>query len=183
MASKPLTRREYLAIQELSAFLRGVFDNKEASIVRVEELKRSLIAAMYPSEPEPDQETWNYADKRANQLLARYTTVPKLSRDDEGYSHIEQAILMQQDMDLEWLEARAVGQVIYLANQGVLHQLISCGFCTALFLPTRAGQKNCGAPAQCSRQSYERGPNFRRKRNEWAREHYRIHVSTKKPVK
>ena len=171
MSSKPLTRREWIAIEELSAFLCGMFRSKDGSIKRVMELKEVLIAAMNPGEPEPDQKTWDAADKKANRLLAAYTTVPMLARDDEGYSFIEQTVLLLPDHDLEWLEARAVRQVIYLANQGVLHQLIACGNCETIFLPTRLGQRNCGA--RCSKKAYERGPEFRPKRREWARENYR----------
>jgi hypothetical protein len=179
MRSKPLTRREWLAIEELSAFLRGLFRSKDESILRVQQLKQALIAAMHPGEPEPDQKAWDAADKKANRLLAAYTSVPVLTRDDEGYSFVEQTILLLPDMDLEWLEARAVRQVIYLANQGVLHQLIACGNCGTVFLPTRSGQKNCSA--SCSKKAYESGPEFRAKRNRWARDHYREHVIKGKP--
>jgi hypothetical protein len=172
MSSKPLTKREWVAIEELSAFLRGLFKSKEQSILRVQQLKQALIAAMYPGKPEPDQKTWDAADKKANRLLAAYTSVPVLARDEEGYGFVEQTILLQHDFDLEWLEARAVRQVIYLANQGVLHQLMACGNCKRIFLPTRSGQKNCGTA--CSKKAYETRPEFRAKRNDWARENYRI---------
>ena len=171
MRPKRLTRREWIAIEDLSAFLRGLFRSKDESIQRVMELKNTLIAAMYPGESEPDQKTWDAADRKANQMLAAYTIVPVLARDDEGYGFIEQTVLLQSDDGLEWLEARAVGQVIYLANQGVLHQLITCGNCETMFIPIRLGQKNCGG--ECSKKAYESGPEFRAKRNEWARKAYR----------
>ena len=172
MRLKPLAEREMDSIDWLSHFLMGRFGGKEESILRMQELKQALIAAMDPGDPEPDEKTWAAADRRANQLLARYTTIPALERDDEGYGRVEQRVIIRHDFDLDWLEAQAVQKVIFLANEGILHQLITCGHCKALFLPARLGQANCSA--SCSKKAYESDANFRAKRNEWARENYRV---------
>src|ERR1700733_15570978 len=171
LSSKKLSRREYLSITELSAFLQGVTSDNERSIQRVRELIQAIVAATFPGDPEPDQKTWNAADKKANRLLAAYTAIPELCRDDEGYGFIEQNIFAPAGEALDWQEASAVRQVIYLSNEGVLHQLIACATCAAFFLPKRTDQRNCGSA--CSKKAYESGPEFRDKRNRWSRDHYR----------
>ena len=169
MSSKPLNLREHLAIVELSAFFSGQLKVPHEWVMHVQALREALNATMFPPAPLSDAE-WRRADRKADNLLMQYTTIPRLIRDNDGYAVIEQDVLLESEsQEISIFSARAIANVILLANQGVLHQLLTCPNCATLFLPKKAGQISCGEK-KCSQKVYESNPEFRTKRRKWERE-------------
>ena len=171
MSAKELTFREYAAVEYLSAFFRGGLPAREGGMVRVRELIAALNAAMFPGEPAPDQETWDAADNLVNRLFSTFTTLPQLRRDDQGYGFIEHAILHSDDEPLDMNTGKAIEHVLYLANGGVLHQLMECSVCGRVVLKRKKRQETCGEKL-CSATAYARKPDFRDKVNATARLRY-----------